>query len=247
MKRISSLLALWLLCSVVSFASETLSLTHARQAQALLGADVWSRVIVVKNEGSTSRYPRTVHALVFELAGILWFYNDADGTQSFSTYRGRLEQDKADFAPLLREINRGFSSWTVIAPDFTLSVDQKAGLLNGCFVQSVANLRARLVSGAEVSHPQLLSYYAGSGSRIAGHTVLTYETAEGVQVIDPIDPARPMLYPREFSRNAVALGTALVGRVVQKAVWLPIGDFAAALVARYAGLGRVGEGNMAMN
>lgn len=247
MKRISSILALWLLCTAVSFARENSSLAHARQAQALLGADVWSRVITVENKGSTSRYPRTVHGLVFELAGILWFYTDADGTQSFSTYRGRLEQDKADFAPLLREINRGFSSWTVITPDFALTIDQKEGLLNGCFVQSVANLRARLASGAEVSHPQLLSYYAGSGNRIAGHTVLTYETAEGVQVIDPIDPSRPMLYPREFARNAMALGTALVGRVVDKAVWLPIGDFAAALVARYSGLGRVVEGNMAMN
>jgi hypothetical protein len=245
MKRHFSLLALWLLCGAVSFASERNGLAHARRAQVLLGADVWSQVITVENKGTISRYPRTVHALVFELAGILWFYTDTDGTQSFSTYRGRLEADKANFAPLLREINRGFASWTVVAPDFTAREPESERLSNGCFIESVANLRERLVTGDDVSCPQLLSYYAASGNHLAGHTVLTYETAAGVQVIDPVDPTHPRLYPREFARNAVALGTALVGRLVAKAVWLPVGDFAAALIARYPSLNRVG--NMAIN
>lgn len=247
MKRFSSFLALGLLCSGanVSAAGENLALTHARRAQVLLGADVWSQVIAVENKGAASRYPRTVHALVFELAGILWFYTDTDGTQSFSTYRGRLEADKANFAPLLREINRGFASWTVVAPDLTSREHESGRLLNGCFIESVANLRQRLAAGHDVSRPQLLSYYAGSGRHLSGHTVLTYETGAGVQVIDPVDPTHPRLYPREFACNAVALGTALVGRFVAKAVWLPVGDFAASLAARYASLTRVGD--MAMN
>ena len=247
MKRFSSFLALWLLCVCANVASagENPSLANARRAQALLGAEVWSQVISIENKGSTSRYPRTVHALVFELVGILWFYTDTDGTQSFSTFRGRLEEDKADFAPLLRAVNRGFASWKVLPAEPAQQASAAGPLRNGCFVESVANLRQRLLGGADASEPQLLSYYAGSGKHVAGHTVLTYMTAAGLQVIDPLDPSHPMLYPRELARNAVALGTALVGRLVEKAVWVPVSDFAAALVARYAGLTHAH--NVAMN
>ncbi|MBC7365275.1 MAG: hypothetical protein H7343_00465, partial [Undibacterium sp.] len=236
MKRFSSLLALWLLCACasVSSAGENSGLAHARRAQVLLGADVWSQVISVQNTGRTAHYPRTVHALVFELAGVLWFYTDTDGTQSFSTHRGRLEGDKADFAPLLRDVHRGFSSWTVVPADFTSRATETDRLLNGCFIESVANLRQRLLIGGAVTRPQLLSYYAGAGNHVAGHTVLTYETAAGIRVIDPVDPSRPMLYPREFARNAATLSTALVGRLIEKAVWIPVNDFASTLAARYA-------------
>lgn len=231
-----SLLALWLVCAAVSFARENPSLTHARRAQALLGADVWSQVITVENKGSTARYPRRVHALVFELVGILWFYTDTEGTQSFSTYRGRLDADKADFTPLLREIHRGFAGWKVVPADLSPRVNDADTLLNGCFIQSVVNLRQRLMVGDDVRNPQLFSYYAVLGKGLSGHTVLTYETAAGVQVIDPVDPARPMSYPRDIASNALALGKALVGRTVERAVWLPISEFAATVTSRYAGV-----------
>ncbi len=240
MKRFSSLLALGLLClcANVSAAVETPSLANARRAQAILGPDVWSQVITIENKGGNARYPRTVHALVFELVGILWFYTDSEGTQSFSTYRGRLDEDKANFAPLLREVSRGFASWKVVADELAPLAPDAGRLLNGCFIESVANLRHRLLLGDDVTSPKLLSYYAGSGNHVAGHTVLTYETAAGVRVIDPLDPTHPMLYPRELARNAAALGTALVGRLVEKAVWVPVSEFATALAARYAGSNR---------
>ncbi len=202
-------------------------------------------MITIENKGSTARYPRTVHALVFELVGILWFYTDSEGTQSFSTYRGRLDEDKANFAPLLREVSRGFAGWKVVADDVAPLAVDSSRLLNGCFVESVANLRQRLLLGDDVTSPKLLSYYAGSGNHVAGHTVLTYETAAGVRVIDPVDPTRPMLYPRELARNAAALGSALVGRLIEKAVWVPVSDFATELVSRYAGLNR--SQDVAMN
>jgi hypothetical protein len=239
MQRVLSPLALWLLTASIAFATNNPGLVNARRAQALLGADTWTQVISIENRGATSRYPRMVHALVFELAGILWFYTDTDGTQSLSTHAGRLEQDKADIGPLLLEIDRGFSQWKVLPADAAAYQTRPQRLRNGCFVESVANLRQRIAAGEEIRSPQLLSYYASSGTRLAGHTVLTYETAAGVQVIDPLDPAHPLLYPPQMAQSAAELGTALVGRVVKKAVWLPVGDFAAAIAARCVGLTRV--------
>lgn len=237
MKRIIPLLVAWFVLASVAFAGEHSSLENARRAQTLLGVDVWSQVIRVENSGSTARYGRTVHALVFELVGILWFYTDADGTQSFSTHRGRLVQDKADFAPLLLDIDPGFKSWTVVPADLTPRTPSAEPLLNGCFVESVANLRQRLMVGDDVRSPQLLSYYT-SGARAAGHTVLTYQTADGVKVIDPVDPKRPLVFAGQLARDAKALGSALVGRLVQKAIWVPVSDFATAVASRYVGAAR---------
>ena len=93
MKRIFSFASFWFLSVTVLLAGERADLTNARSAQAILGADVWSQVIRIENTGSTKKYPRTVHALVFEVAGILWFYQDGEGTQSFSLHRGRLEAE----------------------------------------------------------------------------------------------------------------------------------------------------------
>src|SRR5688572_2544577 len=78
------------------------TLAQARHAQALLGPRVWSQVIRVENKTAGATYPRDLHALVFELEGVLWFYTAIDGTQSLSVYRGRLAQDKADLGPLLQ-------------------------------------------------------------------------------------------------------------------------------------------------
>ena len=73
MKRIIMLLSIWLVGAGISFAGQGSGLASARQAQVLLGSEVWSQVIRIENTGSTVRHPRVVHALVFELAGILWY------------------------------------------------------------------------------------------------------------------------------------------------------------------------------
>ena len=234
MKRIVVLLSVWFVCVAVSFASQESDLVSARRAQALLGTDVWSQVVRIENTGSTAHYSRVVHALVFELVGMLWFYTDAEGTQSFSTYRGRLAQDKADFGPLMREIHSGFTHWTLVQAEAAPAVAGNKPLPNGCFIESVANLRRRLLAGDAVLRPQLLSYYAKSCH--AGHTVLTFETDAGVQVIDPAYPSTLLVFPRELARNAQALGTALVGRLVDKAIWISVGDFATSLATHYAGI-----------
>lgn len=185
------------------------SLLHARRAQTLLGSDIWSQVIRIENRARQSRYPRQLHALVFELAGILWFYTETDGTQSFSLHRGRLEQEKADFAPLLRDIEPGFATWRVV--DAGAEAIEPGILPNGCFIESVGALRARLVAGEPVENPQLLSYYAQTAGGVNGHTVLTYRIAGEVEVIDSAQADKVFRFPAALAADPVALARALEG------------------------------------
>jgi hypothetical protein len=166
-------------------------LQNAQRAQTLLGADTWSRIITVENRSEQSVYPATVVALVFELSGILWFYTDVNGTQSFSLHRNNLKAEKADFSPLLRDIEPGFASYTVLPHQ---RVEAKATwtepLPNGCLIESVAAAKSLIVQGAEVSSPTLLwFYYDYQGSR-KGHTVLTYENETGAYLLDPGEAPR---------------------------------------------------------
>lgn len=234
MKRIFSLAALWILGVTVVAAGERADLTNARRAQAVLGADVWSQVIRIENAGNTKKYARTVHALVFEVAGILWFYHDGEGTQSFSLHRGRLEAEKADFAPLLADIHAGFTRWSVVTTTEPVAVGAPATLLNGCFVESIANLRIRVIGGGVANRPKLLSYFYESARIRPGHTVLTFETDDGLVVIDPVEPSRLRVFSGELAKSATALSTALLGRMVSKALFVPVGDFASELASRYA-------------
>ena len=233
MKRIFASAAFWFLSVTVVLAGESADLTNARRAQVILGADVWSQVIRIENTGNTKKYPRTVHALVFEVAGILWFYQDGEGTQSFSLHRGRLEAEKADFSPLLADIHAGFTRWTVVPSTEPVTVGAPGPLLNGCFVESIATLRDWVVNGGVANRPKLLSYFYRSAQIRPGHTVLTFETNDGVVVIDPVEPNRLRTFSLELANSATALSSALLGRLVSKAVFVSVGDFAMELAARY--------------
>jgi hypothetical protein len=208
------------------------SLDHARRAQALLGPEVWSQVIEVENTaGGGSRYPAIVHALVFEFAGILWFYSDADGTQSFSLHQGRLAEEKADFAPLLREIDPGFARWAV-RPEIATPASETAPALappaeplrNGCFIESVAAWRRRVACGEETRAPRLLAYYFPPGAAKAGHTVLAFEAQDRIEVFDPARPAARFSFARRTGADALALARALDGKSVSKARFLALPD-----------------------
>jgi hypothetical protein len=192
------------------------SLLHARQAQALLGADVWSQVIRIENEHKSRQYPRVVHALVFEFADILWFYTDSEGTQSFSMHRGLLAEEKADFAPLLAAIEPGFKHWTTVDDRSPLPVSS-AALLNGCFIESVVTLRDRLLRGDEAVRPQLLSYYIDTRSGLKGHTVLSYETDGRTEVIDSAQEGKRFTFDSALRRDALKLARALRGPEVSSA------------------------------
>lgn len=205
------------------------SLAQARRAQMMLGSETWSQLIRVENRAAESRYPRVVHALVFELAGVLWFYTDTDGTQSFSLHRGRLAQEKADFAPLLRDIEPGFARWSIVSEaNANLAVQRAADepLRNGCFIESLAALRARLLTGAPTSNPRLLSYYVPTAARRQGHTVLAFDGAQGVEILDPAQPKLRFVVPQERGGDALALARAFDGADVARARELPLGKIA---------------------
>ncbi len=206
-----------LLLLVVAQAND--ALLHARRAQALLGPDVWSRLVRVENRARPGAYPRTVYALVFEFMGRLWFYADVNGTQSFSLHAGRLEQEKADFGPLLRDIEPGFQRWSVLPDDGTAA----GPLPNGCFIESVALLRARLAQGRPVSSPQLLSYYVDTHQGRRGHTVLLYRDNERTVVCDPARALGDFSLPTGVTlSNALEVARTLEGPAVVKAQFLAI-------------------------
>lgn len=191
------------------------SLEHARHAQELLGPGVWSQVIRIENNHPGSVYPKQLHALVFELAGILWFYTETDGTQSFSLHRNRLAEEKADFCPLLQGIEPGFSAWQMVAAAPPRK-QKRAVLPHGCFIESVAALRAQVARGAVISNPQLLSYYVRTAAGQRGHTVLVYETSDGVRVVDPQGAKALRRFPRALAGDPLALARAFHrGRVAE--------------------------------
>jgi hypothetical protein len=213
---------LLLLILLVAVARGQTSLESAFHAQALLGPEVWSRVITVRNDARKSSYPKTVHALVFELIGILWFYTDRDGTQSFSRYRGQVESDKNEFGELLRDIDPGFVRWSYAAPVPAVAHGKGKPLLNGCFIESVVAWRERLQRGLVTGEPRLLSYYRMTPQGRKGHTVLAYESGDSLEIFDPGRPWTPFVFARSAGENPLALARALDGPEMEKARYLPL-------------------------
>lgn len=193
------------------------SLDNARRARALLGPDVWSRIIRVENSAVASVYPGTVHALVFELSGLLWFYTDANGTQSFSLHRNKLAAEKADFAPLLKDIEPGFGRYEVLSESDLPAVPDSSGpLLNGCMIESVAAARTLVDQGNFLRRASLVSFYFKASGSVLGHTVLAYEDARGAFLVDPNNPKsqlrvgthlpeEPMDLARRFGKSGVEI------------------------------------------
>jgi hypothetical protein len=171
-------------------------LENVRHARAMLGAEVWSRAVRIENVASDSVYPRVVYALIFEFSGLLWFYTDTNGTQSFSKHLDNLPEEKANFSPLLQDIEPGFVRHEILR-DSSPKPKFKAGaeLPNGCFIESVAALHERLNRGELISDARLLSFYADTGEQPKGHTILLYETPAGSFVYDPLTPdvSRPIV------------------------------------------------------
>ena len=203
-------------------------LRDALAARAMLGDGVWARVARIDNVGRRpawrrSAYPRTVYALVFELSGILWFYTDADGTQSLSLTLGTLERDKAAPGPLFLAIDPGFSSWSWVPDGAALAGAASAWVPpNACFVESVAELLQRVALGGEADSPRLLSYYVDTPFGRLGHTVLVYGTRGGLAAVDPDAPGRPVMIPASLGGEPRAISAYLRGKPVSAARALPV-------------------------
>ena len=199
------------------------SLEQARRAQALLGPDIWSEIVRVENDTRGGRYPSCLHALVFELAGILWFYTETDGTQSFSLHAGRLAEEKADIGPLLRDIEPGFSHWTVTAAErLPPATGGGSALRNGCFIESIAALRKRLAGGEPMERPRLLSFYVPTRTGLRGHTVLAFGHGGQLEVLDSSQPRARLVFPQALGDDALMLARAIEGPAVMKARYVSI-------------------------
>lgn len=181
------------------------SLRAARRAQELLGPDTWSRLIRIENTRARTAYPKTVYAVVFEFTGILWFYTETDGTQSFSLWTNRLNEEKADFREGLRQIDPGFTRYSVVE-DETAPPVLSGELPNGCFIESLVAGRERLAQNKDISEARLVMYYAND--RVAGHCVLAYETGEGVFVIDPTRDDLPRRVGDRWPKDPVQVAQA---------------------------------------
>ncbi|MBL9185982.1 MAG: hypothetical protein JNK23_00750 [Opitutaceae bacterium] len=216
------LIPAWLVLFAVSWLRAATPLDNARHAQALLGPGIWSQLIEIENVAPGSRYPAVVHALVFEFVGILWFYTDADGTQSFSTHRDNLAAEKADFAPLLRDIDPGFKRWRVLPMSPAAPPEAGRPLQNGCFIESLAIARARVLAGRPLRAARLLSYYMNEGATRIGHTVLIHETGGRVEVFDPGRPGTPLSFPRHMAGEPIVLARALERREIALARFLAL-------------------------
>jgi hypothetical protein len=239
--RIMTLWVGWFVSAVFAHGAD-LSLASARQAQAKLGPEIWSQVIRIENQARLSRYPSSLHALVFEVAGILWIYTEGEGTQSFSLHLGRLAEEKADFGPLLRDLDPGFARWSVVPEDAPAPVARRGALRNGCFIESLAALRTRRERGELVPHARLLSYYFLPGSGHRGHTVLAYDTDQGVEIVDPLAATTERRFSLALAGDALNLAQALAGPLVAKARWVAV-DTAVPRRAQVAGAGGLAGGN----
>lgn len=185
----------------------------------MLGPAIWRRVIVIQNSALSSRYPRTLGAVVFEMGGILWFYASVDGTQSLSQRLGQLDADKAGLGPLLTEIDPGFTRWEV-SPDNAVDGATGPAPANACFLECIQLLRERLASGAVVIEPRLLSYYVSVRGGILGHTVLYFRTMEGPMVIDPRFPKKRLRIRAAHVENAKSVADSLRSDI-SSARWVP--------------------------
>jgi len=162
------------------------STIYARRAAAMLGPEIWKQVIVIPCPKQTSRYPRSLGAVVFEFGGVLWFYTATEGTQSLSTQYGHAELDKRDFSLLLLRLDPGFAHWE---PDYGAGPHDAVGPTppNACFLECIVLLRQLAASGT-VSEARLLSYYISVPGGVHGHTVLFFRTSKGPMVADPHFP-----------------------------------------------------------
>jgi hypothetical protein len=209
-------------------AGEAAGLADAAAARALLGDGTWSRLVRIENANprgilSRSPYPRTVYALVFELSGILWFYTDADGTQSLSLTRNTAARDEAEPGPLFRAIDAGFTSWAWVDAAAAPRGPAARRPPNACFVESVSALLQRLAVGGEAASPRLLSYYVDTQFGRLGHTVLVFGTASGLAAIDPEASGLPERLPAELGTDPRAISAYIRGGPVAAARTIPLG------------------------
>lgn len=180
----------------------------AFQARAMLGPDVWSRVLRLENEGAGpgSRYPAEFHGLVVAFEDILWFYTEFDGTQTLSTRAGRLTADQADLAPLLQAIEPGLARFEDVTarPPAELPAEPPPF---ACFLGSVARWQQLQREPVPPTRARLLAYYPRAERQ--GHMVLEYWREGRRYVFDPEKPADERELPVRLAEDPLKVARAL--------------------------------------
>jgi hypothetical protein len=207
---VRAVLLLILIAAAPLFARAGDGLSDALAARALLGPDIWARVVRIDNSPARglevrTAYPSTVYALVFELSGVLLFYCDADGTQSLSLRYGTLDSDKADPGPLFRAISHRFGRWDWVDESPALRETGCVPPPNSCVIQCIAALRARAAAGKEIGAPQLLFFYVDTPNGRLGHSVLLYASGGGMTAVDPDRPSVDIRIPARLAADARAV------------------------------------------
>lgn len=160
----------------------------AFQVRAMLGPELWSRVLRVENDrpGRDSRYPAEFHALVVEFEGILWLYTEFDGTQTLSRYAGRADEDRAGLAALLQAVEPGLVRFEDVTDRPPPALAPGAPPY-ACFPASVARWTELRRGPNPPERARLLAYYPERQRQ--GHMVLEYWQDGRRYVFDPAQPA----------------------------------------------------------
>lgn len=205
------ILVFWLGAVSVRCSAEAVdSLAWARRARELIGPDLWAQVVAWERAGGARSEPESSSLLVFELAGRLWCYEPGVGTQSLSIFAGRLDEDKANLAPLLQELDPRRGAYRVIDPAWRLVASGVAEMHvpAGCFVESLARLRRMIAQQGAPEHASLLAYYAPVGDTQGGHTVLYYEKEGRRFIFDPGRPTALVRIHRQVPDDPLAIAKA---------------------------------------
>jgi hypothetical protein len=182
----------------------------AVQAARMLSPERWAQAVRIENTNQSSRYPETVYATVFEVNDTLWFFT-ATGSQPLRLSKNRTAEYKENLLPLLRTIDRGFTSFTRIDAEETEGEESFPSLKNGCVVESIYSLDALQREGTPILQAKMLLYSSKNparshAGRATGHAVLVYQTPEGFFYIDPpkIDVTGAMTKTREWDPKEMA-------------------------------------------
>ncbi len=180
----------------------------AFQARAMIGTEVWSRVLRIENDGGGrgSRYPAEFHALVVAFEDRLWLYTEFDGTQSISRYAGRLERDQADLGSLLREIEPGLTQFEDVTERPPSRIAARPPRY-ACFPASVAHWQKLQRDVNPPTRARLLAFYP-EGQR-QGHMVLEYWRDGRRYVFDPEHPGKVRELSRKLGEDPLKVARAI--------------------------------------
>lgn len=184
------------------------SLESAFQARAMIGSEVWSRVVRIENEraGRASRYPAQFHGLVVAFEGRLWLYTEFDGTQSISLYAGRVEEDQADLGPLLRAIEPGLTRFEDVTDRQPFGILARPPPYH-CFLAAVAHWQKLQGEDNPPTRARLLAFYPERARQ--GHMVLEYWRDGRRYVFDPEHPLKDRELPVQLTEDPLKVARTI--------------------------------------